>query len=48
MYNDYVSNISKQFTSELDKISAFYNFDLGDEFEIAICKLLRKFLPQKY
>lgn len=48
VYNDYVLNLHKAFEKRLDDISTQYNFDLGQEFEIAICEILRDFLPSKY
>ncbi|MEK8180669.1 DUF6602 domain-containing protein [Flavobacterium buctense] len=47
-YSDFLENISVKFHSLLNEISAEYNFDNGHEFEIAICKVLRVILPQKY
>lgn len=47
-YDDYILELSKKFSSRLEDIKADYNFDLGDEFEIAICEILRNFLPTKY
>ncbi|CDF79298.1 conserved hypothetical protein [Formosa agariphila KMM 3901] len=48
LYDDFIINLSKRITSRLNEISADYNFDYGDEYEIAICELLREFLPTKY
>jgi hypothetical protein len=47
-YDDYIVELSKKFSSRLEDIKADYNFELGDEFEIAICEILRSFLPSKY
>src|SRR5690554_797229 len=47
-YDNFVENLSNKFHSRLEEISSDYNFDLGDEFEIAICEALRSFLPIKY
>jgi hypothetical protein len=47
-YDDYTLELSKKFSKRLDDIKANFNFDLGDEFEIAICEVLREFLPYKY
>lgn len=47
-YSDYLKTISQKFISLFDEIKADYNFDYGDEFEIAICKALRIILPTKY
>lgn len=48
IYDDFVLNLHKHFKRKLENISAEFNFDLGPEFEIAICELLREFLPNKY
>jgi len=47
-YADYLQTIGEKFTSLIREIRADYNFDLGDEFEIAVCKALRFILPTKY
>lgn len=47
-YADLIANISDRIESELANISVKYNFDFGDEFEIGICQLLSKILPDKY
>jgi hypothetical protein len=46
-YN-FIDVISKKCNSIFDEIYTTYNFDNGDEFEIALCKLLRILLPTKY
>ncbi|TAJ10755.1 hypothetical protein DMA11_18550 [Marinilabiliaceae bacterium JC017] len=48
MYDDYIKKLNEKFENRLRDISADYNFDYGDEFEIAICHILRAFLPEKY
>lgn len=48
LYNDYIKTLSEKFDRRLEGISADYNFNFGDEFEIAICEILRDFLPTKY
>jgi len=48
MHDNYVHELHLKFSRKLDEISAEYNFDLGDEFEVAICSILRAFLPEKY
>lgn len=48
LYDDFIVNLSKRISNRLEEISADYNFDFGDEYEIAICELLREFLPIKY
>jgi len=48
LYDNYIIDLSLKIQNRLSEISADYNFDYGDEFEIAICELLRSFLPTKY
>lgn len=48
IYHDYIKNLHRAFDKRLDDISAQFNFDLGPEFEIAICDIMRSFLPNKY
>lgn len=48
MYDNYIKKLNEKFENRLRDISADYNFDFGDEFEIAICHILRAFLPEKY
>ena len=47
-YNDYIRKVSSRFNAHLDEIAAYYNFDLGNEYEIAICKALRATLPERF
>lgn len=48
MYRDMVGRLAKIISAEFLKLEAIYNFDLGDEFEVALCKILRQVLPDKY
>ena len=48
LYDNYVRSLHDKFLRRLEDIEAHYNFDLGDEFELAICELLRAFLPNKF
>lgn len=41
-------NITQKFLNNFSEISSIYNFDYGDEFEIALCKSLRTILPNFY
>lgn len=47
-YGSIVRDISDAFNRYLEMMSAEYNFDHGDEFEIAVCETLRCVLPRKY
>jgi hypothetical protein len=47
-YGGFIQTISEKFEKLFSEISVEYNFDYGDEFEIALCKVLRTILPVKY
>jgi hypothetical protein len=47
-YRGYLLNLARAFNYRFEQISTHYNFDRGDEFEIALCHVLREVLPQKY
>jgi len=47
-YADYLKTIGDKFTALIGEIKTDYNFDFGDEFEIAVCKALRGILPTRY
>jgi hypothetical protein len=47
-YKDYLERTSKVFEYLTDEIITEFNFDLGNEYEIVICKALRQLLPEKY
>ena len=47
-YRNYLETLAKAVKHRFEQISAHYNFDNGDEFEIALCDLLREILPSKY
>ena len=48
IYNDYLKNISSKYESLVGDISANYNFELGTDFELVICEVLKKILPKKF
>lgn len=48
IYNNYLSNISAKYSALMGDVSANFNFDLGTEFELVICEVLKKVLPRKY
>jgi hypothetical protein len=48
MYRDLVGRLSRLVNAELLKLEVIYNFDLGDEFEVALCHILSVSLPDKY
>lgn len=47
-YKDLIKNITKAVESKFQEISTRYNFDNGEEFEIALCELFKLILPAKY
>jgi hypothetical protein len=48
LYDNFLPGFQKKIDTFLSTIKANFNFDLGTEFEVQICKLLRAFLPSKY
>lgn len=46
-YDGYLAALIERFDQHLNRIKAEYNFDYGDEFEIAICSVLREVLPSR-
>lgn len=48
MYKDLINRISLRAEAIFGEIESIYNFDNGDEFEIAVCKLLLTILPEKF
>ena len=47
-YKNYAERLQKQADALFEQIMSTYNFDQGDEFEVALCKFLKLVLPQKY
>jgi hypothetical protein len=48
LYGGYIERLARKVEARLQDIEAIYNFDLGDEFELALCALLEDMLPAKY
>jgi hypothetical protein len=40
-YGGYIERLARKVEARLQDIEAIYNFDLGDEFEVAICAFLK-------
>lgn len=47
MYGGWLARIAGRFQEAFDKIQVTHNFEFGDEYEIAICKVLRGLLPAR-
>lgn len=48
MYNEYLRKVAERFASRFADIAAEFSFELGVEFEITLCRVLRQVLPQRY
>lgn len=47
-YGGYIERLSRKVEARLTDIEAIFNFDLGAEFEVAMCALLEDILPAKF
>lgn len=47
-YTAYLRSFAEHFQRHFDEIAAHHNFELGSEFEIAVCKAMRKVLPNRF
>lgn len=47
-YGGYIERLSRKVEARLADIEAIFNFDLGAEFEVAMCVLLEDILPAKF
>ena len=48
LFDNYIVNLSEKIEKKFQDIKVVYNFDNGPEFEVALCKILRSFLPNKF
>ncbi len=48
MYQRILETLSKEIDHYFSRIEANHNFDLGPEFEIALCRLFQKVLPSRF
>lgn len=48
LYDDFIVKLSEKFNRRLEEIETDFNFELGDEFEFAICDILQDLLPSKF
>jgi len=47
-YDDFAGKLSRRVTARLSLIESQYAFDLGDEYEVALCEVLADILPARY
>lgn len=48
LYDDFIVRLSEKFIRRLEEIESDFNFELGDEFEFALCDILQDLLPDKF
>jgi hypothetical protein len=47
LYNDWLGALADRFQAKFDHIRTVYNFEYGDEFEVALCEVLKSILPRR-
>ncbi len=47
LYNDWLGQLAQRFQSKFDDIRTVHNFEYGDEFEIALCEVLKGIIPRR-
>lgn len=47
-YDNYIERLSKQVKLKFSEIEAIFNFEFGDELEVALCQILSNILPDKF
>lgn len=48
VYAEFLDNITAKFERLYEEVDTEHNFELGTELEVALCKLLRLMLPERY
>jgi len=48
LYSGYIEKIAQGFDQALERIEIEHNFEYGPEFEVALCKVFRRVLPQQF
>lgn len=47
LYNDWLGHLAERFQAKFNDIRTVHNFDYGDEFEIALCEVLKSIIPRR-
>ncbi len=47
LYNNWLGQLAGRFQAKFDGIRTVHNFDYGDEFEIALCEVLKSIIPRR-
>jgi hypothetical protein len=48
LYDNWLPDVARRFQQRFDNIGAMHNFELGNEFEVALCKVLVDLLPRRF
>ncbi|MHB0935411.1 MAG: DUF6602 domain-containing protein [Armatimonadota bacterium] len=48
LYGGFVLDLAKKIERQLEEIQVEYNFEYGAEYEIALCVILQRFLPDRF
>lgn len=48
LYDGYLKAVADKFDKHFSDIAAYHNFELGNEFEVALCQVLRRILPDRF
>ena len=48
LYDDYLRTVAERFDQLIENIATQHNFEYGNEYEVALCQLLREVLPWKF
>jgi|ERR1019366_520635 hypothetical protein len=48
LYNDWLPQVAQRFQQKFESIQVAHNFDLGNEFEVAVAEVLREILPRRF
>lgn len=48
LYDNWLPDVARRFQQKFDNIAATHNFELGNEFEVAVCEVLRDLLPRRF
>lgn len=47
LYNNWLGKLAERFQAKFDDIQTIYNFEYGDEFEVALCEVLKSIIPRR-
>ncbi len=47
LYNNWLGKLAERFQAKFDDIRTVHNFEFGDEFEVALCEVLKSIIPRR-